>query len=80
MKLKNPRFQAHAGSTVIGACTGEQRKRKRPVALVVGKEKNVRLEIVQGSMAEIYVMTVDHFHAVSFCKGINVSKNTARID
>ena len=78
MKLKNPSSQAHVGSTVIGACTGQQRKRKKPAALVVGKEKNVRLETAQGSMAAIYVMTVRHFHAVNFCRGINVSKNTAR--
>jgi len=80
MKLKNPSSQAHADSTVIGASTGQQRKRKKPVALAVGKEKNVRLETAQGSMAEIYAMTVRHFHAVNFCKGINVSKNTALIN
>jgi hypothetical protein len=58
--------------TVIGACIEKWRKPKRQVALVVGKEKSVRLEIAQEKKAVNHALVVLPFPAIRFCKAINV--------
>jgi len=64
--------------TVIGACIEKWRKPKRQAAPVVGKEKSVRLEIAQEKKAVNHAVVVLPFHAIRFCKVINVCKNITR--
>jgi hypothetical protein len=58
--------------TVIGVCIEKWRKLKMQVALVAGKEKSVRLEIVQEKKAINHAVVLLPFPAIRFCKVINL--------